>query len=161
MPRVDSQTFAASDKRRIEAAFRALNAYRDERAFMDLVEELTAYLASRRKVLAPVVARELDCATSADFDRAGSRMRLLLLRLGASYKLGASRFDATIADLRVVATEYISIEERVVPSLALMLSDNQHEALEDALRNERSAVAAAFRAMIAKKAAAAAQAPAA
>jgi len=146
---VESQTFAVCDRRRIDAAFRALHSFRDERAFFGLVEELTAYVASRRKVLAPVVVRELDGTTSSELDRVGARMRILLLRLGASYKLGASRFDTTIADLRVAATEHLAIEDRVMPSLAI--TDAERDALASALREERAATAASFRAMIARK----------
>lgn len=150
-----------SDRHRIDASFRTLLLGHDESALLALVEDLTAYIASRQKVLAPVVTRELDSGSSSALVRAESRMRVLLLRLGATYKLGSSRMDATIAELGTIATEHFAIEERIVPALARALSAKDAAALGAAVRAEHGATAASFRRIIAHKNAASVQAPAA
>lgn len=157
---MDLDSLVRSDRRRVDAAFRAHGAD-GETAFVALVEELTAYLASRQKVLASVVAEQLDPSTTTELGRARARMRVLLLRLGAAHKLGASRIDATIAELRATTVEHLELEARVAPVLARALSTEEGAALAAATVAEQRATAASFRRLVARTRGDGAQAPAA
>ncbi len=80
-----------------------------------------------------------------------ARIRVLLLRLAATYRLGSLRFDATIEQLRPIVAEHLALEEGVAPALVRTLSEEDAAALVDAPRDEHDAIAASFRRLVERK----------